>query len=50
MSLHVTGRLLGHRQASTTNRYIHLDDETLSHGAEHVAVAARAKLRYIDLH
>ncbi len=29
-SLHVAGRLLGHRRASTTNRYVHLDDATLS--------------------
>ena len=29
-SLHVTGRLLAHRRASTTNRYVHLDDATLS--------------------
>ena len=27
-SLHVAGRLLGHRKASTTNRYVHLDDAT----------------------
>ena len=36
-SLHVTERLLGHRRASTTNRYVHLDDETLSQAAERVA-------------
>ncbi len=29
-SLHITGRLLGHRRASTTNRYVHLDDASLS--------------------
>ena len=33
-SLHVAGRLLGHRRASTTNRYVHPDDATLSHAAE----------------
>ena len=38
-SLHVTGRLLGHRRASTTNRYVHLDDATLSRAAERVATA-----------
>ena len=38
-SLHVAGRLLGHRRASTTNRYVHLDDATLSYAAERVAVA-----------
>ena len=31
-SLHVAGRLLGHRRASTTNRYVHLDDVTLPSG------------------
>ncbi len=43
-SLHVAGRLLGHRRASTTNRYVHLDDATLSHAAERVALAIRNKL------
>ena len=43
-SLHIAGRLLGHRQASTTNRYVHLDDATLSEAAERVAVAIHAKL------
>ena len=43
-SLHVAGRLLGHRRASTTNRYVHLDDATLSQAAERVAVAIRSKL------
>ena len=36
-SLHVTGHLLGHRRVSTTNRYGHLDDATLSRAAERVA-------------
>ena len=36
-SLHVAGRPLGHRQASTTSRYVHLDDATLSQAAERVA-------------
>ena len=36
-SLHVAGRLLGHRRASTTNRYVHLDDATLRLAAERVA-------------
>jgi len=44
-SLHVAGRLLGHRRASTTNRYVHLDDATLSRAAERVATAIRWKLR-----
>ena len=43
-SLHVTGRLLGHRRASTTNRYVHLDDATLSQAAERVAGTIRRKL------
>ena len=43
-SLHVAGRLLGHRRASTTNRYVHLDDATLGEAAERVAAIAR-KLR-----
>ena len=43
-SLHVAGRLLGHRRASTTNRYVHLDDATLSQAAERVASAVQQKL------
>ena len=43
-SLHVAGRLLGHRRAITTNRYIHLDDATLSQAAERVATAVELKL------
>ena len=43
-SLHVAGRLLGHRRASTTNRYVHLDDVTLSQAAERVAVAFTRRL------
>ena len=43
-SLHVAGRLLGHRRASTTNHYVHLHDATLSQAAERVAVAIRSKL------
>ena len=43
--LHVAGRLLGHRRASTTNRYVHLDDATLSQAAERVAAAIKRKLR-----
>ncbi len=45
-SLHVAGRLLGHRRASTTNRYVHLDDATLSQASEHVAVTIQRKLGY----
>ena len=43
-SLHVAGRLLGHRRASTTNRYVHLDDATQSQTAERVATAIQRKL------
>lgn len=43
-SLHVAGRLLGHRRASTTNCYVHLDDATLNQAAERMAVAIRRKL------
>ena len=43
-SLHIAGRLLGHRRASTTNRYVHLDDATLSQAAERVAIALKQKL------
>ena len=46
-SLHVTGRLLGHRRASTTNRYVHLDDTILSQAAERVAMAIQRKLCYV---
>ena len=45
-SLHVAGRLLGHRRATTTNRYVHLDDATLSKAAERVAVAIELRLQY----
>ncbi len=43
-SLHVAGRLLGHRRASTTNRYVHLDDATLSQASERIATAIERKL------
>ncbi len=43
-SLHVAERLLGHRRASTTNRYVHLDDATLSQAVERVALAIQRKL------
>ena len=49
-SLHVAGRLLGHRRASTTNRYVHLDDATLSQAAQRVAESIREKLRYSRRH
>ena len=43
-SLHMVGRLLGHRRASTTNRYVHLDDATLSEAAERVTMKIVRKL------
>ena len=49
-SLHVAGRLLGHRRASTTNRYVHLDDATLSQAAERVTETIERKLAYNQPH
>ena len=43
-SLHMAGRLLGHRRASTTNRYAHLDDAALREAAERVAMTVQGKL------
>lgn len=37
-------RLLGYRRARTTNRYVHLNDGTLSQAAEWVAVGIYRKL------
>ena len=45
-SLHVSGRLLGHRRATTTSRYVHLDDAPLSQAPERVAMAVQRKLLY----
>ena len=42
-SLHAAGRLLGHRQASTTNRCVHVDDATLTRAAERVALSIARK-------
>ena len=47
-SLHVAGRLLGHRRASTTNRYVHLDDVTMSQATGRVAAAIQGKLHPIS--
>ena len=44
--LHVIGRLLGHRRATTTNQYVHLDDATLIQAAKRVAMAIQRMLRY----
>lgn len=43
-SLHMAGRLLGHRRAATTNRYAHLDDATLREAAERVTMEIVKKL------
>ena len=48
-NLYVAGRLLGHRRATTTNRYVHLDDATLSQAAERVAVAIRQRLQVVSM-
>ena len=47
-SLHVAGRLFGHRRAGATNRYVHLDDATLSEAAERVALVIEGKLHPIS--
>ena len=39
----------GHRRTSTTNRYVHLDDATLSDAAERVAMSIDLRLQYSDL-
>ena len=48
-SLHMAGRLLGHRRAATTNRYAHLDDATLREAAERVAGEIARRLGAIQL-
>jgi integrase len=45
LSLPVIGALLGHTQASTTNRYSHLFDETLRKATEQVADVVRMRAR-----
>ena len=44
-SLHVVGRLLEHRRANSTNRYVHLDKATLSQAAGQVALPVRKLCR-----
>ena len=48
-SLHMTGCLLGHRRAATTNRYAHLDHATLSDAAERIAGQIKQKLSTVRL-
>ena len=43
-SLHMAGRLLGHRRPATTNRYAHLDHATLSAAAERDTTEIERKL------
>ena len=43
-SPHMAGRLLGHRPASTTNRYAHPDNATLWEAAERVELVVERKL------
>ena len=45
-SLHIAGRLLEHRRATTTNRHFYLDDSTLSQAAERVAMAIELRMQY----
>ena len=47
-SLNVPGRLLGHRRASTTNRYVHPDDATLSQAGEQATLLTQRKLCYFE--
>jgi hypothetical protein len=49
MSVPTIGALLGHRHASTTNRYAHLDEDPLKHANEtigdriHAAMSGKKK-------
>jgi integrase len=43
-SLHMTGALLGHKQAATTMRYAHLDADPLQAAAERVSGALMGAL------
>lgn len=47
MSLPMIGKLLGHTQAKTTQRYAHLMDDPLRKGVEAVADMLRPKLRLV---
>ena len=47
-SLYVAGRLLGHRRASATIRYVDLDDVILSHATERAAAGIQGKLHPIS--
>ena len=47
-SLHVAKRLLGRRRASTTNRYVRLNDTTLIQAAERAAAAIQRELKTVQ--
>ena len=41
----LVGQLLGHRRHRTTNRHVHLDEATVGHSAERVALAVKRRRR-----
>lgn len=47
-SLEMIGKLLGHTQAKTTQRYAHLMDSPLRAGVDHVAGLVRPRLRAVE--
>jgi site-specific recombinase XerD len=47
-SLEMIGKLLGHTQAKTTQRYAHLMDSPLRAGVNHVAGMVQPAVRVID--
>jgi integrase len=49
MTLPMIGRLLGHTQVQTTQRYAHLFDDPLRAGLDQVGEMLRPKLRLIDM-
>jgi integrase len=49
MTLPMIGRLLGHTQVQTTQRYAHLFDDPLRAGLDQVGEMLRPKLRLIDV-
>lgn len=48
MSLPMIGKLLGHSQAKTTQRYAHLYDDPLRQGVDRIGDLLRPKLRIVD--
>jgi hypothetical protein len=49
MTLPMIGRLLGHNQVQTTQRYAHLFDDPLRAGLDQVGEMLRPKLRLIEI-